>query len=448
MVHNQPTWLVFRRISISGFATLALLTAILILTAEGAFGQGEPLYGQPVYPPATGPQQPSATPMLPPLNGENVFWQPSPFNAAGQIPAPSERIVLPEEPPAKRRLLDCLDIGLVARGYYRNDQRVDWSGMEETFGAEAALTPRLKQMCGDWEVTVDSEFYLNEPYNRNMLLDTAERRSYASNFRTDTLEISRLSVALRRDDFTLLLGKMNTPFGRTYFPLYSNARIDAPFIRTESILWRETGVLARYKPGMFVADLALVNGCENLDTNSSKALVSRLGLEAEQWAVGCSVKFQDGIGSEDQKEYRNHLGVDMMVRDGSWNLSAECIYDQYGFTRPKFNPMDIAWDRSIYYRDESSGRNAPITGIGYYANLDYQWERWAATLNYGEFYPESIGVPQHDRVQRRGILKLACTFAEHLQVYSVVMLENGGYIAQEGRSRIGAVVLNGLQYTF
>ena len=447
MAHNRPTWRVFRTILISGFAPLTLLTALLIFPAAGAFGQVEPFLGQPVYPPVAGTQQPSATPMLPPLSGENVFWQPPPSNTVGQIPAPSERIVLPEMS-AGRRLLDCLDMGFVARGYYRNDQRVAWSGMEETFGAEAALTPRLKQTCGDWEVTVDSEFYLNEPYNRNVLLDTAERRSYASNFRADTLEISRLSVALHRDDFTLLLGKMDTPFGRTYFPLYSNARIDAPFIRTESILWRETGILARYKPGMFVADVALVNGCENLDTNSSKALVSRLGLEAEQWAVGCSIKFQDGIGSESQKEYRNHAGVDMMVRQDSWSLSAECIYDRYGFTYPGFDPLDITWERSIYYRDASSGRNAPITGVGYYVNLDYQWERWATTLNYGEFYPESIGVPQHDRVQRRGILKLACNFAEHLQLYSVVMIENGGYLAQEGKTRIGLVALNGLQYTF
>jgi len=46
---------------------------------------------------------------------------------------------------------------------------------------------------------------------------------------------------------------MDTPFGRTYFPLYSNSRIDAPFIRTEAIGWRQTGVLLHYKHGLLVA---------------------------------------------------------------------------------------------------------------------------------------------------------------------------------------------------
>lgn len=380
------------------------------------------------------------------LVGDSVPRQPQAASPTGQDAAPSAPNVRPEDHVLGRQLLDGLEMGFVARGYYRNDQRIQWSGVEETFGAEGVIMPRLKQACGDWEITIDSEFYLNQPYNRNVLLDTAERRSYASNFCIDTFEISRLLLAVRRGDFTFVVGKMDTPFGRTYFPLYSNARLDAPFIRTESILWRETGMLARYKPGFFIADLALVNGCENLDTNSSKSIISRVGLEHESWAVGCSVKIQDGIGSEDRKEYKNHVGVDMMVRQGAWRLSGECIYDQYGFTRPIFNPLDITWDRSLYYRNNTTGRRTAITGIGYYGNLDYQRGRWTATLNYGEFYPQNIGDVQHDRVQRRGIIKLAFDFTSRLQAFSVVMLENDGYIAQEDRLRRGLVVLSGLQY--
>ena len=40
-----------------------------------------------------------------------------------------------------------------------------------------------------------------------------------------------------------------------------------------------------------------------------------------------------------------------MYRFGRFTLSGEAIYDQYGFTTPGFNPDDIFWGRSIYYRD-------------------------------------------------------------------------------------------------
>ena len=99
-------------------------------------------------------------------------------------------------------------------------------------------------------------------------------------------------------DWTFKIGKFVTPFGRTYFPLYTNADWDAPFIRTEVIGWRETGILAHYKSGYFVGDIALTNGGENLYTNSSKFLVARVGLESDCWAIGCSAKKGNGNGSE------------------------------------------------------------------------------------------------------------------------------------------------------
>ncbi len=171
------------------------------------------------------------------------------------------------------------------------------------------------------------EFYVSQPFNRNILVNTEERRSYVGNFMVDSLEISQLLLAFRRDNLELVVGKMATPFGRTYFPLFTNARLDAPFIRTEAIRWRETGLLVRWDPDWLVCEVALTNGCDDRDTNSSKALVSRLGVEQEQWAVGVSVKVQDGIGSEVQKQYNNHVGADAMCRWGIFTLSGEVIYD-------------------------------------------------------------------------------------------------------------------------
>jgi hypothetical protein len=437
----------------------ALLAAIVLLAAWGA-----PLYGQlPPYFPAV---QPVETPVpLPPVPLPAPPFDPSfapPPGVPAEVPVPN---TWPENYPSAqgesspwpplaagsasvRRLLDCLDVGFLARGYYLNDQRVQWSGMECTFGAEAALDTKLTQRVGQYQITVEGEFYLNEPFDQDKLLDTPERRSYAADFRPETFEISQLTLTVCWGNFSFVVGKMVTPFGRTYFPLYTNAMLDAPYVRTEVIGWRETGMLLRYRDGLLAGDVALTNGGENGDTNSSKALVARLGLETERTALGCSVKVQDGLGSEEDKEYDNHIGADAMLRLGPWTLSSEVVYDQYGFCRPGFDPNDIYWYRSIYYRDVSSGTRAPLTGVGYYVNLDYAQDRWNATLNFGEFYPLYVGSAPDQRNQLRGIVKVAYHFAKPLQGYSVVMLENGGYVAQCNAPRKGVVVLEGLQYTF
>jgi len=354
---------------------------------------------------------------------------------------------LPEASPwcrpglSDRFRLDCL-----ARGYYLNDQRVQWSGLEGTFGIEAIVTPAIECSCGGWEMAVEGEFYLNQPFDRNVLATTPELASYQGNFEVDTIEISQLVLSVRRDNVLVAAGKMVTPFGRAHFPLRTNARLDAPFIRTESILWRETGVLIRYQPGWFVADLALVNGAEDRDTNSSKGVISRVGIEAENWCLGASVKWQDGIGSDDQKAFNNHVGMDCMVRRGRFTLSGEAIYDEYGFRRAGFDPLDITWGRSIYCRDLNYRPFEPITGVGYYVSLGFEGDRWESCLNYGEFYPQELGHPQHDVTNRRGILKAVYHCTDHLQVYSIVMIENDGYVAQRGRRRKGTVLLAGLQW--
>ena len=346
----------------------------------------------------------------------------------------------------RRQWADSLRVGCLARGYYLNDQRIEWSGVEETFGAEAVIAPVIRHCIGNWETTLEAELYLNQPFDRNLLATRPELVSYRGNWEVDTLEISQLLVSARCGDLYVAIGKMVSPFGRTYFPLFTNARLDAPFIRTESILWRETGVLVRYQPGWLDFEVAVVNGGEDRDANSSKGVVSRLGVRTEVFCAGVSVKCHDGIGSEEQKQFKNHVGLDCMLRCGRLVLSGEVIYDEYGFRRPGFDPLDITWGRSIYYRDLHYRRDVPITGIGYYVNLGYEGDRWSAWLDYGEFYPQQLGHPQHDVVKRRGIVKAACRLCPHLQVYGAVMIENEGYLAQWNRPRKGTVVLAGLQY--
>ncbi len=377
-----------------------------------------------------------------------------------EVPPPAGEMaqtgpLVPGGPNFAARIFDHLEGNIVVRGFYRNDQRVVWSGMEETFGAEADLTPRLRYRYGDFEFVVDSELWINQPYEQNPLENTAERRSYLADFQVDPFAVGQLALVTNYCNWSFRIGKIITPFGRAYYPIYTNPYLspnnpmDQPFIRTEVIQNRETGILAHYKSSLFVGDIALANGGDNLDTNSSKALVARIGLETEDWALGASAKKQDGDGSEAIKEFGTYYGVDMMIRQKPFTLSAECVYDDYGFGRPGFDPNNIYWVKSIYYRDVSFGQQGvPCTGVGYYVDLDYNDGRWGATLDYGEFYPLSSGTAPNQRIERRGLVKLAYRWAEPLQSYTVVILENDGYPAQDGQSRSGVAFLQGFQFTF
>jgi len=341
-----------------------------------------------------------------------------------------------------------LDFGFVGRGYYLNDARIQWSGLEATAAGEGALYGNYHVHSGDWTAAVETELFLNQPSDKNVLLDTQERRSYAANYDFDPLELSRLNVAVRNGDWELRMGKMWSPFGRYYSQLWNNQFIDAPFIRTESIRWRETGLLLRWDPGLWVIDGGVFNGHKNRDANSAKAVFSRIGMQGEHWAVGGSIKFQDGSGSEHQKTFSRYAGFDAMVRQGRWQLSSEVIYDEYGLRRPVFDPMDIFWEKSIYYRDLNDASGDPISGVGYYVTLDYNGPLWTASVSFGQFFPEEIGNVQHDRTQNRGVVKLARAFGDNVQLYSVFIKETEGYIAQEGRPRRGGVLLSGVQFAY
>jgi hypothetical protein len=265
----------------------------------------------------------------------------------------------------------------------------------------------------------------------------------------DVVEISNFLISARNENWYVAIGKFESPFGRYYFPLRTNPRLDAPFIRTEAIQWRETGILLRHERGLYVGELAFTNGNEDLETNSSKAVVARVGLEDESWALGGSIKMQDGIGSEGQKQFNNHVGVDGMIWRGNWRLSGEAIYDEYGFLKPGFDPLDITWQRSIYGRDVHNGYNIPAPGIGYYADLAYEGSRWYVGLNYGEYYPQKhYGDTIHDRVTRRGMLKMLYNITPGLQSYCVLLAENEGFFSQAGRPRNAKALLMGFQGSF
>ncbi len=351
-----------------------------------------------------------------------------------------ERLPLPE--PDR-----CYHVGGKARAYYLNDQRIEFTGLEETFAVEGVLDGGIHQQIGDWLVQVEGELFFTQPYDRNVLVDDPVRASFAHNFEIDIVTISQLYLSARHGDWTFTGGRFVTPFGRFYFTNYRNNFDDSPFIRSEVIHFRETGLLAQWDPGIWTLAAALTNGGPNQDANSSKALVARVGIDTGWFACGSSVKVQDGIGSEGQKQYIEHFGLDAMLRRGAWTLSGEAILDHYGFRRPGFDPNDITWGRSLYFRDLNKAVREPINGVGYYLNFGYEGPAWSLAANYGEFYPEELGVPEHDTATRRGILKASRHWTANLETYAAVLIENTLDEAFGGHDRRGIYVLAGCQFS-
>lgn len=318
---------------------------------------------------------------------------------------------------------DSTEIGIDAlfRTHMLNDQRLQWSGLETTFGVESVLTTTLRKKLSWGKLEVKSQFFLNQEFDKNRLTDET-REKYLQNYDINPFEIKQLFIQLTRGDFSIGLGKHPTIFGRNYTVSFSNAFFGDPFIRNEAILHFETGLFIRYNPGIFIIDLAVVNGSEGMDTNSSKGGMARIGLQGKNWAFGVSAKMQDGIGSEWQKRYNNHAGVDLMFEAGAFRFSSEFIYDEYGFHR-EYSIDDVFWGRSYYYRDVFYKHKTPIKGYGGYVDLQYETEKFLLELNYGEYHPEEIGHIYHDDPIKRALVKIRLRLATGLHVFGVGLLE-------------------------
>lgn len=308
------------------------------------------------------------------------------------------------------------------RTFFLNDQRIQWSGMETTFGAESTLHFSLDHSLEKGCLQVRGTMFLQQPFNRNILQD--ERREfYYENFQRRNLEIARLSIAWEGKHFRLGLGKHPSLFGRHGQSRYINRFLTFPFIRSEVILPHETGLFFSYFSGIFRLDLAVVNGCNNLDTNSSKGGILRIGIDTGSLQFGASIKAQDGIGSEWQKQYNNHLGVDISFQKGPFSISSEVIYDQYGFHR-FYDTQKQFWERSLYYRDVFKDTKTPVEGIGGYISLRYCNRLTDIQVHYGEYHPETIGHPYHDDPVRRLVIKGRRGIFPGFFVYGFFLLEN------------------------
>ena len=310
--------------------------------------------------------------------------------------------------------------GLV-RSYFINDQRLQWSGMEITFGAESILELTLEKEINKNKISLHTEVFLNQPFNKNILAEG--RQNYLQNFEVEPVALKQLYIQYTGKNFCLGLGKHPTVFGKNHSIPFTNSFFDYPFIRNEAIVNYETGFFFKYLPGIFRFDIAIVNGCENMDTNSSKAGIARIGIETKNLKTGLSIKAQDGIGSEWQKQYNNHVGFDLALTMGNFIISAEIIYDQYGFHK-EFDINDVFWGRSYYYRDIFYQYKTPVKGLGGYLDIQYKTKNFFLELNYGEYYPQKINILLHDDPIKRLIVKSRINLTKDLFIYALGLFEN------------------------
>ncbi len=313
-----------------------------------------------------------------------------------------------------------------------NDQRIFWSGMEMSFGVEGSLYLKFLKKSSKNILFSELELYLNQPFGKNILTDE-ERKKYIETFKIDTIKISRLNLGYKRGNFLIKIGKDISNFGKFHYPIFiNNYRFASPFIRSEAILLRETGIFFKWTPLFLSFDLGIVNGEEEKDTNSFKAGIARIGLNLSFLTFGVSVKAHDGIGSEQQKIYKNHLGVDFSIHTKIISLSGEFIYDQYGFHK-EFNDSEIFWPTSFYYRDIFYKYNTPIEGRGGYLNLKIGEKDNLINISIGGYWPQKIGNIYHDQDIKRSIIKIKKKMDENFSLFLIGILENERKIKEPWR---------------
>jgi hypothetical protein len=342
---------------------------------------------------------------------------------------PAERACAQEEAPAEKLLFPLpnggsLELEGLVRGYYRNDQRIAWSGVEETLGAESVLRPLVTLPEGAWTLRARGEFFLNMPNGTSLLHDPVRDR-FQGDFSIPTFQIFQLAVEAERGDWLIRVGRIATPLSQLQTPILSNRLFDAPFLRTEIIGFAETGLFVRWHPDCWSFDVGISNGEPDLDTNSSKALVARVGIDRPRWSAGIWIKAQDGIGSEELKRFNSFAGFDASVRFGYWTVYAEGLVDQHGLYRDldAINPLGLS-DRSLYGRDVNRAFWTPIWGGGFDVGATFRRDRLLIDWNYGVYFPQQIGVPFHDAPVNRGLVKCAWNLTERAQLFWVAIWEN------------------------
>ena len=311
------------------------------------------------------------------------------------------------------------------RGFYRNDQRIEWSGVEDTFGAEAVLRGRWERQNGPWSLAAQGELFLNLPNGQSILSDP-QRDLYRANFTVPTLQVFELFAEAQYGDWAVRLGRFATPMGRYESPMLTNSLIDAPFLRTEVIGFVETGVLVSWHPDIWSFDVGVTNGEPDLDTNSSKALIARAGVDIGRWTSGVWIKAQDGISSEQQKRFNSFVGFDAKYRFDRFTIYSEGAIDEHGLFRDldrEGNPLALA-PRSLYGRDVFKSFRQAIHGAGFDVGVIWTCRRFTVDLNYGLYIPEQIGLPYHDEPIHRALAKVMFEVAPRMHLFTVGIVEN------------------------
>jgi hypothetical protein len=227
--------------------------------------------------------------------------------------------------------------------------------------------------------------------------------------------------------------------------------LDAPFIRTEIVARTETGIIFSWSPNRLRFDFAVTNGESGLDTNSDKGFVGRVGIHGEGWDFGVSGKLHDGIASEQQKRFDNHVGVDFRAHvSESCTYYGEIVYDQHGFHRDFFSLADPAslGERSLYGRDVFKDDKDPAHGYGCYVGLLLSWRRLLGDVSYGVYTHEKIGDPFHDDDIHRLVVKGDFAISKQLNLFGVVIVENKRAIIPPFHDRPSVAGLTGMQFSF
>lgn len=313
-----------------------------------------------------------------------------------------------------------------ARTYWRKYGPIMWSGLEDTFGAEANLSPAIQVNADNWSYGAYANFQLNTPYDGNVLY-TSNRAPYLNHFDIEPFKVDLLAITIQGKHWGLEAGRVESPYGSYHYQLMDNARWFGPFIRSEIVGYRELGFIGSFKTDGLKINVGPINGTADLKSNSAKGVVGRVAYGQDKWEFGASGKWSGHLGSENQKRYQSFVGGDAIYRfTDSIALSGEVMVDWHGLVQRASSPLpppEYSGQYSFYGLDVWNGGDS-IRGVGYYVNLDYRKYPWYFGVNFGSYFPEQINNPWHDATKNRGLLMGRWNMTKRLSFYGTAFLEN------------------------
>ncbi len=324
--------------------------------------------------------------------------------------------------------------------YYLNNQQIQHTGNECTFGAFTDVELTLRPYS-------NFNIYSKGLFRLQQELDSTAR-GYEK-YTKEPFEVRTLFIGIETKKCgRVCLGKLEKGAGNFNYPDFVPADIFIPLDRTR-ILRYDTGIFWDFGRRGWQARTALINGVEELDSNSAKGLFIQIEKSSKvsdslRGEAGVFAQVQDGRGSTPIKYDDNYIGTFLALDAGRLRLDTGAAYHYYGYGDYREN-MERAIDEHNYGTDfdleEGYNFDNPKEnkeGLSWHISADIVnlfMENLKFSLSYSGFIPNLESCERRaDKIKDRFVSTIIYNI-ENLDIFAAVMRGKDPYFFSKRESK-------------